>query len=387
MRITRSTLALVLGTAAGTGALVAAVVVLAVGGDNSSAAAAAPQPVTRAPVATGLTPETIYQRDAPGVVVITATETQKVAATLFSPAQTERVGVLGSGFVVNAKGDIVTNDHVVQGGKMIRVGFSNGASYPATIVGTDVSSDIAVVHVQAPAAALHPLAFGDSEAVRVGDPVYAIGNPLGLDRTMTSGITSAIGRDIKAPNGRTIPSAIQTDAAINHGNSGGPLINRYGRIVGINDQIASASATGGSIGLGFAISSDTARSIADQLIATGHVEQAWLGVEVATIDPSVAKVVSDLPAHGVVVVSATKGSPAAKAGLEGATRQVTVKGMSALLGGDAIVKVDGTPIDSAEQFANVIALRKPGERVTLEVVRAGKSRTVSITLQNTPAQT
>jgi S1-C subfamily serine protease len=387
MRLTRSTLSLVLGAAAGTGALVAAVVVLAVGGDSSSAAAATPQPATRATAATGLTPETIYQRAAPGVVVITATETQKVAATLFSPAQTERVGVLGSGFVVNAKGDIVTNDHVVQGGKKIRVGFSNGGSYPATIVGTDVSSDIAVVHVQAPAAALHPLAFGDSEAVQVGDPVYAIGNPLGLDRTMTSGITSATGRDIKAPNGRTIPSAIQTDAAINHGNSGGPLLNRHGRVIGINDQIASASATGGSIGLGFAISSDTARSVADQLIATGHVEQAWLGVEVATIDPSVAKAVRDLPAHGVVVVSATKGSPAAKAGLEAATRQVTVNGVSALVGGDAIVQVDGTPIDSAEQFANVIALRKPGERVTLEVVRAGKSRTVSVTLQNTPAQT
>jgi S1-C subfamily serine protease len=387
MRLTRPTLSLVLGAAAGTGALVAAVVVLAVGGDNSSAAAASPLPVASAAAVTGLTPETIYRSAAPGVVVITATETQKVAATLFSPAQVERVGVLGSGFVVNTKGDIVTNDHVVQGGKKIRVGFSNGGSYPATIVGTDVSSDIAVVHVQAPVTALHPLAFGDSAAVEVGDPVYAIGNPLGLDRTMTSGITSAIGRDIKSPNGQTIPSAIQTDAAINHGNSGGPLINRYGRVVGINDQIASASATGGSIGLGFAISSDTARSIADQLIATGHVEHAWLGVEVATIDPAVAKVVRDLPAHGVVVVSATKGSPAAKAGLEAATRQVTVNGVSALLGGDAIVKLDGTPIDSAQQFASVIALRKPGERVTLEVVRAGKSRTVSVTLQNTPAQT
>jgi putative serine protease PepD len=150
----------------------------------------------------------------------------------------------------------------------MKVGLSNGSTYPATIVGADPSSDVAVIRVQAPASALHPLAFDDSAAVQVGDPAYAIGNPFGLDRTMTAGIISATGRGIKAPNGQKIPNAIQTDASINHGNSGGPLLDVYGRVVGINDQIESGSADGGSVGIGFAISSNTASSTANRLIAT-----------------------------------------------------------------------------------------------------------------------
>jgi S1-C subfamily serine protease len=251
---------------------------LAVGAGNMDAAVtitapttnpAPPQTITLATGGTVLTPQEIYQGAAPGVVVITTTQTVKIPRTIVTPAVTERVSLLGSGFVVDQQGDILTNDHVVRGGARIRVGFESGASYPATVVGTDPSSDLAVVRVQAPATELHPLGFGDSAGVAVGDPAYAIGNPFGLDRTMTAGIISATGRSIKAPNGRTIPNAIQTDASINHGNSGGPLLDRYGRVVGVNDQIESG--TGGSVGIGFAISSNTAGTIANRLIANGGV--------------------------------------------------------------------------------------------------------------------
>jgi S1-C subfamily serine protease len=316
--------------------------------------------------------------------VITATQTRRVPPTFFTPPMEQQVRSLGSGFVIDKRGDIVTNHHVVQGATGIGVGFSSGASYPATLVGTDPSTDVAVVRVKAPASALHPLAFGGAGTIEVGDPVYAIGNPFGLDRTMTAGIVSATGRDIRAPNGLAIPNAIQIDAPINHGNSGGPLLDRFGRVIGVNAEIEGGTIDA-NVGVGFAIPGETARSVAAQLIARGHAEHAWLGVQVETIDPSVA--VRGLPSHGVVVARVVAGSPAAKAGLEAATRQVTVKGVSALLGGDAIVAVDGKPIGTSQQLADAVAARKPGDRLALDVVRAGKSRTVEITLGNVPSHT
>jgi S1-C subfamily serine protease len=210
--------------------------------EGGTAAAAATIPLSPQPTGGGeLSAEQIYRRDAPGVVVITDTQTQVVPPTFFTPGGTEKVGALGSGFVVDDRGDIVTNDHVVQGASRIRVGFNGGVSYPATIVGADPSSDLAVIRVEAPKAALHPLAFEDAGGIRVGDPVYAIGNPFGLDRTMTAGIVSATRRDIQSPNGLTIPNAIQTDAPINHGNSGGPLLDARGRVIGVNAQIQGGS--------------------------------------------------------------------------------------------------------------------------------------------------
>jgi S1-C subfamily serine protease len=333
-------------------------------------------------VRTNLTAEDIYRSSSPGVVVITDTQTQVVPASFFSPAQKEQVSALGSGFVIDKRGDIVTNDHVVQGAKDIRIGFSGGASYPATTVGSDPSTDIAVVRVKAPASLLRPLQFADS-SVEVGDPAYAIGNPFGLEGTMTAGIVSATGRDIQAPNGLVIANAIQTDAPINHGNSGGPLLDRVGQVIGINSQIEGGTVNA-NVGVGFAIPSATARSVSAQLIATGHAEHPWLGVEVATIDPSVAKVVRGLPAHGVVVVKVVKGSPAAKAGLEPAVRQTTVNGITTFVGADAIVAVDGKSVSSTAQLGDLVAVRKPGEALKLRVVRGGKSRTVEITLGNAP---
>jgi S1-C subfamily serine protease len=328
------------------------------------------------------TPEQIYAAAAPAVVVITDTQTQKVPPTLFTPSLTERVSALGSGFVIDTNGDIVTNYHVVQHATGIHVGFSSGASYPATIVGTDPSTDLAVVRVQTPASSLQPVSFGSSAAALPGDPVYAIGNPFGLERTMTAGIVSATGRDIKAPNGITIPNAIQTDAAINHGNSGGPLLDALGHVIGISDQIVGGN---GNVGIGFAVPSDTAHSVVDQLIATGHVQHAWLGVQVETIPQGVADAVHGIPSQGVAVARVVRGSPAAKAGLRAGTRRVTVNGMSALLGGDAIVAVDGQRIDGAPQLGRAVAARRPGDRVTLEVVRDGRARNVDVTLGDTPA--
>lgn len=372
------TLAIVLAAAV-IGGLAGASIGLAF--DNGSSTPDATSTVSSA--STRLDPEQIYRNDSPGVVVITDQQTEVVPATLFSPAQQEQVTALGSGFAIDTRGNIVTNDHVVQGAKTIRVGFSDGRTYPAKVVGTDPSTDIAVLRVQAPASVLHPLQFASS-GVEVGDPAYAIGNPFGLSRTMTAGIVSATGRPIQAPNGLSIPNAIQTDAPINHGNSGGPLLDRFGHVIGINSQIEGGTVDA-NVGVGFAIPTATVKSIADELVASGHAEHAWLGVQVATIDPSVTKVVGGVPAHGVLVIQASKGGPAAKAGLGTATRTVTVKGVKTLVGADAIVAADGQSISSTARLSAIVAQHKPGDTLELQVVRSGKSRTVAVKLGNAPA--
>jgi S1-C subfamily serine protease len=346
--------------------------------DTQAASPAAPPPAAR-----GLSPAEIYRRDGPGVVVITATQTQQVPPTLFSPPATQSVQSLGSGFVIDRQGDILTNDHVVAGAKRVRVGFSGTTSYPAQVVGTDPSTDLAVVKVDVPASALHPLAFDDSAKAQVGDPAYAIGNPFGLDRTMTAGIVSATGRDIQAPNNLTISDAIQTDAPINHGNSGGPLLDTSGRVIGVNSQIEGGTVDA-NVGVGFAISSNTARSVSQQLISRGRVAHGWIGVEVETIDPGLAGKVKGLPAHGAVVARVVKGGPAAQAGITAATRQVTVDGMTALLGGDTVVAVDGSPIRTSAELAEAITRGKPGDHVTLSVVRGSRTRDVRVTLAAPP---
>jgi S1-C subfamily serine protease len=381
-------LAVIVVGAALIGGLGGAALAFALGSESdpttSSHQSTAAEEVSLAPASRRTSPEAIYKRAAPGVVVISATETKQVPATFFSPATSEKLQVGGSGFVVDSAGDIVTNDHVVQGATDVRVGFSGGATYAAKVVGTDPSTDLAVIRVRAPASALKPLALADSSHVQVGDPVYAIGNPFGLDRTMTAGIVSATGRDISAPNGIGIPNAIQTDAPINHGNSGGPLLDASGNVIGINDQIESGG-TDGNVGVGFSIASNTAKSIVPQLIAHGRVAHAWLGVEVAPIDPVVASFVKGVPDQGVLVVRVVAGSPAAKAGLVVGNRLVTVNGESVLAGGDAIVAVDGKAIDAPAQLADEVRSRKPGDRLTLRVVRADHERTVTLRLGDVPS--
>jgi putative serine protease PepD len=318
------------------------------GGTAATAAATTPAAAVKAP-----TPAAMYRRDAPGVVEITATETQQVPSTPFTPPSQQKVTSLGSGFVIDMQGDIVTNDHVVAGGSGIRVGFDGGSTYPAKIVGTDPSSDLAVLRVSAPKSALHPISFDDSSHVQVGEPVYAIGNPFGLDRTMTAGIVSATGRDIQAPDGLTIPNAIQTDAPINHGNSGGPLLDGLGHVIGVTSQIQGGTVDA-NVGVGFAIPSDTARSVAQQLIAHGSAQHAWLGVRV------------EAGQRGVRVAKVVGNGPAAQAGIRS---------------GSTIVAVGGTPTRSPSALASAVAAHRPGDRVSVQV--AG-GRSVHVTLGNAP---
>jgi S1-C subfamily serine protease len=384
----RRILAIVAVAAVAGGAAGAAIGVVAVDGRLGTSDVLPEGPVDAHPVSavgagSALTPEAVYRADSPAVVEITDTVTQVVPPTFFTPGGKEQVGALGSGFVVDRRGDIVTNDHVVQGAHDIRVGFGGGATYPAAIVGTDPTTDIAVVRVKAPASALHPLTFASSGSVLVGDRVYAIGNPFGLERTMTAGIVSATGRDIQAPNGHTIPGAIQTDAPINHGNSGGPLLDRYGHVVGINAQLEGGTVDA-NVGIGFAIPSSTSRTVASQLITRGHAEHPWLGVEIETITPEIAHVVRGLPPHGVVVLRVTKDGPAARAGIVASTRRVTVDGATAFTGGDSIRALNGTPVSSSGQLSDLLAQLAPGDHVRLQVVRGAAMRTVEVTLGNVP---
>jgi len=257
----------------------------------------------------------------------------------------------GTGFVYDSKGDILTNEHVVADATSLTVKFSDGSKYKATVVGTDATTDLAVIHVNAPSSKLVPLELADSSKVAVGDGVVAIGNPFGLDGTVTTGIVSALNREIVSPNDAPIEGAIQTDAAINHGNSGGPLLDLHGRVIGITSQIQSDS--GGNDGVGFAVPSNTVASIAAQLISNGSAQHALLGVNVSTA------------ANGVGVAKVGAGSAAADAGLKA---------------GDVITAVDGTSVSSAEQLRAVIASHKPGDKIKVTVTRSGASKTFEVTL-------
>jgi S1-C subfamily serine protease len=355
---------------------------IAIAADGSGASSAAPAPATAARSG-ALTAADLYRRDAPAVAVITASETQRSQPDPFLPPTSETVQSLGSGFVIDRRGDIVTNDHVVSGATQLRVGFGGGASYSAHVVGADASTDLAVIRLDTAPAGLHPLAFDDSSGIRPGDPVYAIGNPFGLDRTMTAGIVSATGRDIQAPNGLTIPDSIQTDAPINHGNSGGPLLDATGHVVGVTSQIQGGTVDA-NVGVGFAIPSDTAKAVARQLIAHGRATHPWIGLGLATLDPTIAAASPGLPSHGVLVTRVAAGGPAARAGIVAASRQTGPDGTALLRDGDAIVALDGTPVRTSEQLADAIARRLPGERIALRVVHAGHARDVTVTVGDAP---
>jgi S1-C subfamily serine protease len=317
------------------------------------------------------TAEQIYQRDAPGVVRVTAT----------NPGQSSQS--LGSGFVIDKAGHIVTNYHVVRGATKVFVSFSGNDQLAAGLVGVDPSTDLAVLKIEAHANALTPLELGNSDAVRVGDTVYAIGNPFGYNRTLTSGIVSAVQRRIIAPNTLPIDNAIQTDASINHGNSGGPLLDAAGRVIGVTSQIYAENSQQGNIGIGFAVPVNTVRNIAAQIISTGKVQHAYLGVSTAPVTRQLAKLYN-LPGSGLLVMGVDATGPAKKSGVLGGTTDVIVGGESYSLGGDVIVAVDGAPVSAFEQLRDAIARKKPGDKVKLAVVRNGSKRSVTVTLGQAP---
>jgi len=282
----------------------------------------------------------------------------------------------GSGFVYDTKGHVITNAHVVDGATAVRVLFADGSTYAAKVVGTDANSDLAVIRIQAPASQLHPLVLGDSAQVKVGDEVVAAGSPFGLATTVTSGIVSALNREITAPDNTPIEGAIQTDAAINHGNSGGPLFDAKGRVIGVNSQIESDS--GGNDGVGFAVPSNTVASIASQLIATGTAQHAQLGVTVVTIPAQSAARLGT--AAGVAVGTVQAGGAADTSGLKPSTGTRTIDGTAYPTGGDVVVAIDGVPVTTSEQLRGIIDGHRPGDRVTLTVSRGSETRTVSVKL-------
>jgi S1-C subfamily serine protease len=333
----------------------------------------------------------IYRQSAPGVVQITTTSVQEVPADPFlspfgMPEQHEQ-RALGSGFVIDKSGHIVTNYHVVEGAEDIEVSFSNRDSVTARVVGQDPSTDLAVLKVDVDARALRPLRLGDSDRVRVGDAVVAIGNPLGLERSVTAGIVSALHRPLTAPNRFTIDDVIQTDASINSGNSGGPLIAADGRVIGVNTAIATGN-TGarGNIGIGFAVPVNTVRDVTSQLIDRGRAEHAFLGVGTLAINEQVADVFKLPVEEGLLVVRVFEGSGAAKAGLRAGATEVVVAGESYLLGGDIIVAVDGKKVATTDDLREVVSAKKPGDKVKLEAYRDEEKRTFQITLGRQPAQ-
>ena len=354
------------------------------GGGTTTVVRNSPAPTPAAPVADDgrLTVSEIYVRAAPGVVQITSTATasDNPSAAPFDQQAAPRQA-LGSGFVIDKTGHIVTNYHVIEGADEIEVSFSNRDTLRATIVGSDPSTDIAVLRVQSTSRGLAPLAFGNSDTVRVGDPVVAIGNPFGLRRTATAGIVSAVQeRTITAPNGYPIDHVIQTDAQINSGNSGGPLLSDRGEVIGVNSQIARADGSTGNVGIGFAVPSNTVKEVVAQLTATGKVDRAYLGISGSTITAELARVFRLPVDEGVLVEDVSEGSAAAKAGLKGGTTDVVVAGESHVLGGDVIVAVGGRRVSSTEELRDALARHKPGQTVNVQTHRGTKIVTIPVTL-------
>jgi S1-C subfamily serine protease len=381
------------------GAVAAAAVVLLVvfvfdiGGVDKTVVQATPETPTvySTPATTssgGMTPEQIYSSLSGGVVMVLA-EFSNTGTDQFG--QTQSGEALGTGFVVDKEGNILTNAHVVdengQRADSVSIVFNKGGSetqrVKGTLVGVDVGSDIAVIKVDPNGVSLKPLPLGDSDKVAVGEPVVAIGNPLGFDFSISSGIVSATGRSMQADNGQTIPNVIQTDAAINQGNSGGPLIDNQGKVIGINERIASQG--GGNEGLGFAIPINTAIRSLEQIKANGKVTYAWMGVSLKTLTSDIAGMFNMQSQGGALVEAVSPGSPAAKAGIKAGSENVTVQGEQFTIGGDVIVKADDSEIKTADDLIAFLGTKKPGDTVKITVERDGKTQELSVTLAERPS--
>src|ERR1022692_1559291 len=339
----------------------------------------------------GLTPHDIYVRDAPGVVFVTSTVVQKTESpfNLFGGGATQRQGqATGSGIVINSSGTILTNYHVIENAIKVTVSFEKGQTVDAQVVGKDPSNDLAVLRVPTDGLTLHPLTLGDSSGVQVGDPVLAIGNPFDLERTLTTGVISALQRQITAPNGFTIDNVLQTDAPINPGNSGGPLLNASGQVIGINSQIETGGSGNGSVGIGFAVPINTAKAEISQLEKGGTVRGAYLGLTSLTIDGSLSAL--NLPVKsGALVQSVQKGTAAAKAGIRGGSVTSNTENGQVAVGGDIVTSIAGKTVTSSEDLANDIEAKKPGDTVAIGLLRGNGHggyvhKTVTVTLGTRP---
>lgn len=390
--MTRSAIAGLGAASAAIGAVVASALVLLLGGGDGATTTvllAADQPTGPATVPASALPElgnrfdpaAIYARRSPGVV------------TIYADLGADG-GSQGSGFVVDAAGHVLTNSHVitnvaeqpeeVNGARRVYVEFKDGERVPATVVGWDLFNDTGVVRVDPKAHPLAPVPLGDSDAVRVGEPVAAIGSPFGKQNSLAVGVVSATGRTIDSlTSGFAISDAIQIDAPINRGNSGGPLFDGRGRVIGINAQIQSSSGT--AEGVGFAVPINSAARSLRQLIRNGRVDYAYVGIETQDVTPGLAAALGLGARRGALVVRVRPGTPAANAGLRAGTRTRSVNGVDVTTGGDLIVAIDGHPVSGADDVGRLVSgTLLPEQTVPFTVVRDGKRTVVRVTLGQRP---
>jgi putative serine protease PepD len=374
-------------------ALVAIAVVNITDDNDSSPAAASNASATTSPAPTGgsndstgraslnaacLAASDIYQRLRLSVVEITSTANGRFGQSEGS----------GSGVIIDQQGFILTNYHVVSGADSLEVTLADGSALPATVMGTDPGNDLAVVHIDPPAAGLTAARLGDSDKLLVGDPVFALGNPFGLENTFTEGIVSAVGRTYSPGSGtRPLRNMIQTDAAVNPGNSGGPLANCYGEVVGINTLLENPTGQSVNVGIAFAVSINTAKHSLDDLLAGNTVSHPWLGIAGRELTPALAQELSLSVTQGVYVITVAQNSPAATAGLHPALRSGTeaLNDNNLPPGGDVILAVDGTAVTNVDELAGYLdSQKRVGDTVSLDVLRNGQETSVEATLAEWP---
>lgn len=320
---------------------------------------------------------TVYEKVADGVVNVTSTAVQQDFFLNAFPTQGS-----GSGSIIDTKGHILTNYHVVANAQKLEVTLSDGSKWPAKLIGSDPDNDLAVIKIDTPKEKLKVILMGDSKSLRIGQKVLAIGNPFGLQRTLTTGIISSLGRTIRSEAGTLIEDVIQTDAAINPGNSGGPLLNSEGEIVGINSAIISP--TGGNVGIGFAIPVNTAKRVVPELISKGYVTYPYIGATIQSLIPEMAKYLKLKIERGAMISEVVTGGPADKAGLKGGNQRVQVGNMIVLVGGDIVVKADQKEIKTNDELIHYIREKKPGDSILLKIFRKDNFIEVKVTLGERP---
>ncbi|MBN1832344.1 MAG: trypsin-like peptidase domain-containing protein [Deltaproteobacteria bacterium] len=319
----------------------------------------------------------VYRKAAPAVVNITSTVVQRD----FFYGVVPRSGS-GSGVIIDSKGYILTNNHVIENAQRIEVTLSNGNKWPGNLVGTDSYNDLAVIRIDAPSEQLQILSLGSSQDLQVGQKVIAIGNPFGLQQTLTTGIISSLGRTIHTEQGEEMEDLIQTDAAINPGNSGGPLLDSDGKVIGINTAIFSLS--GGSVGIGFAIPVDTVKRISSELIEKGYVSHPWIGATLFPLQPWLAEELNLKAEWGVMIGDVVRNGPADRAGLRGANKLLRVGNVALPIGGDVIVAFEGETVESTEGLVRMIRKNRPGDRVELKILRDNRFMEVPVVLGERP---